>query len=283
MLSFALNWTDGRRSLLEAGADPLESVRLAMEIGDLEALQDLLDADCPFFFDLEAGHETNLLHIWSSVDRHRSPLMQPQGTNYSVESCFQLILRHLVQLREQLSTLGQRILPVEQQKRLGITEACVKGTVLDKNALDIYEALETTGFDLHRCLWPGRQASVYHLQEMDTPAAVRLFDLGFHDVDVHDAHVRRPIELACILGKVELILWFLEHGVSPYKQFVWPLARRHSIDVCGDTVYRIISMCGYPEVDHCRCHCSSSGCLPSTILVKSSGTVWRRKNACLKD
>ncbi|OJD38063.1 uncharacterized protein BKCO1_500093 [Diplodia corticola] len=277
VLTFALHWPEGRRLLIAAGANPLDSIPFALELGDMEALKDLIHQDLHFFSGQESSANENLLREW---------YYQPY---YALESARQtsldIIVNHLVQLRGRLLNLARKHLQPQEQKRLGIHASNRQEDILDGVLLQAYRMLNLTGVRTPSFLYPGCQSSVYHWYwVVNLNIAKRLFLAGFHRLDIKDDNGVRPIELACANGDLDLVAWFLQHGAAAPEQLIWSIAASqfyHGLNAAASV--EIISACGYPESDTCRCYCSSKGCLPSTVLLKRKERSWDDKKGTLEE
>lgn len=264
VLTFALHWPEGRRLLLAAGADPFESIAFAIQLGYSDALIDLLQKDLPFFYPDDSPH-ADLFSLWPTRTL-RLGLSESAQEN-SLDS----IINHLGQLRERLLALAREHLPYELLKQLCIDAGSRQESVLDCALLRLYRTLISRGVNTPSFLYPGSQRSIYHLSQMVTFIAERLFRAGYRHFDIKDENGIRPVEKACMIRDLELALWYLNHGAVPHESLIWILAASLAfLPWSNDDFKEIVSICGYPERDGCRCHCSSKGCLPSTILQKQS-------------
>lgn len=234
-------------------------MRFALELGDLDALMDLIHKDLRFFN--LSNSDSNLLSLW------RQNLKWLTISDSLRNASLDLIINHLIQLRKRLLKLGRKHLTSQIQKRHCIDIGDLQEDVLGCNLLPVYQALISEGINTPSFLYPGRQSSMYHLSCIDTFVAEQLFRAGFHKLDSEDENGIRPVGLACRKGDPNLALWFLQHGAVPHESLVRVLFA--SLSRPNDAVKEIISLCGYPESDDCQCHCSSKGCLPLGILRKS--------------
>lgn len=261
---FALHWPKGRRLLLEAGSDPWISIEFALNLGDLDALTDLIHKDLRFFC-LSNSQYDNLLTIWAQ--NWKPKLSKSNACNDSLD----LFINHLVRLRKRLLDLARERFTFQTQKRLHIDASSCPEDVSDCSMLQIYQTLISNGVDTPSFLYPGCQSSIYHLPYINTFVAERLFRAGFRKIDFKDKNGVRPITVACTKGDLNLALWYLQHGSVPDERLVWILAASlgESFPHPHHPLKNIIAICGYPESDDCQCHCSSRGCLPSMILQKS--------------
>lgn len=258
VLTFTLNWPEGRRLLLAAGADPRPSIKFALQFGDSDALMDLLHKDPPFLY-LDPS-DTNLLSDWATNTNGLSD----SARNASLD----LIINHLVQLRKRLLDLARKHLTPQLQISLCTDADGRQADAFDCNLFQVYQGLIYEGISMPSFLHPGFQASMYHLSCVDSFMAERLFRAGFHQIDLKNGDGVRPVEVACGVGDLTLTLWYLQHGAVPHESLIWILAAAFWDTQSYDAVKKIISICGYPESDDCQCHCSSKGCLPSMILQK---------------
>ncbi|KAJ9640340.1 hypothetical protein H2199_005879 [Coniosporium tulheliwenetii] len=197
-LFFALDWPAGLQILLEAGADLLVlEMYYAMEHASESAVVLLLAHGYPLF---------------STV--HKSVLLTYRNLLWSA-NVLDAILERLAQDRRQLLALASGQLTFGEQEALGLTALKNSSRPLDNRAKSVVDALEEHGTDVPAKIWPGRQKTIFHLQDLTRRVVQKLFAAGFRDVDVKDEAGYNPLVLACWQREWDLVEWYSDHGADP--------------------------------------------------------------------
>lgn len=291
VLHLSSAWPTGLSILLSAGAAELiddacydssgiTSIDTALLLGCEEGVALLFDAGC----------------YWDHFED--VTLSGP----VSVE-CIQTVARKLADRRRRLMSLAKDTLPEVQ---LGIVRQTAG--VLDSDAAVVVRLLREAGVDIPRHLTvPDRYKGVYRTAKLDITYFPIFFVHGFKDLDHQTRAYPTPLQTArldsysftSIPGKGPLapglFQWLETHGclATPPTDDLPPgtnksatgyhiLASRlvdeggmysgwlksasfatHELATAG-----ILGIFASGEADHCRCACSSTGCLPLTAALK---------------
>ncbi|KAF9633043.1 hypothetical protein BFW01_g3906 [Lasiodiplodia theobromae] len=210
------------------------------------------------------------------------------------------IVNYIAHSRRKVAELALAKIPMAELHDLGWRGSNI---VIDKAAVPICKKLNQLGVEIPHSVRPGRYKTVYHMRYLDTSTADRLYEAGFHDLDVEDDEGWTPLLLSCSgLHHMEsldssdpLPLWYLDHGVTPrptaasqgtshihllahrfkhYLRYYHPSGAKYLR--LSATISRFAfasSGIALTSTDQCHCPCSESGCLPSTIFLKQQGTA----------
>jgi hypothetical protein len=131
------------------------------------------------------------------------------------------------------------------------------------------------------------ESTVYHVKHLTAEVAEKLFAAGFHDIDeINHSGLTPLMQYSCFADR-DLILWFLSKGArldgSPYQ-------RAHALYLTTTAAHYLGTNLRYiffsmlqkhqlgsywpvllgPKSDGCLCACSSTGCSPITMMLKTA-------------
>lgn len=228
---------------------------------------------------LNAG---SVFHKWVQV------LVTPRCED-TIRSFF---LSALQERRRKLFELAKLTLPAGVWADLDVPT----DRLLDDRAAEVQQVLVDADIEIPKSIsvlhWPG---TIYHDYTFTVKQADQLWNAGFRDIDSLDGFDCTPIMYSPTL---EYYQWLLQHGADPHQEMNY--VHYECQPVAGLTVlHRIAHLFGLdildslrrelhpaPRVadepsrifeemlvesqshDDCHCACSSSGCTPSTILLK---------------
>lgn len=305
------------RLLLELGADPSTAIFSAVFFGDGTAVRMLLEYDCRIFRNYSTQYppqsawnspfegntrkapvdsvlEFSLWRYVYSNNRSQCP------HNSRMPSIRKAIVDYIAHSRRKLAEMALSKIPMAELHDLGWVGW---DTAVDNAAVPICKKLNQLGVEVPHSLTPGRYKTVYHMRYLDTSTADRLYDAGFHDLDVEDEKGWTPLLLSCSgLHHMECLdssdplpLWYLDHGVTPrptaasqgtthihllahrfrhYPRYYCPSSAKYLR--LSAMIARFAVACPGTALtlpDQCHCPCSASGCLPSTIFLKQQGAA----------
>lgn len=284
-LLVALDWTEGVKILLNAGADTFDAIYLVLcsENVDMAAL--LLEHGCALF---NYPAQPRDYSWFTSV-----PLLSIALSLRKPKQFTRLIIQAMAGSRRRLMDLAWERLSKEQLSFLPV-QTLTGETLLDEGAESVANALEAAGVPIRPPLWPGSYASVYHLPWLTAQAASWLYDSGFRCVDVKDNLGMTPLLLHCsrLIASFNTAAWFLDKGAA-HDCFSVTLPTNILHAVAAATTLtdmddqnpidqlspeslqrdrhrfgRIYSICGPTSTDACICFCSSFGCTPMTVHLR---------------
>lgn len=307
-----MGWYSGMRTLLNAGADPSMAIHFAVRSVDFEAVRLLLDFKCPLFVYPDAPKG-----FWHT---YRGDSILAFASETYDKNLISMIAGRVASYRRELLTSAVDVLPPSQLGKLGVHPGRLRGTVLDYGARAVANAICRKGIRLEPMLWPGTYSTVYHLPTWaceDIGFKNTLLANGFHDHDAQDQWGATPLLRACCLSissytelEWQSMVWHLDRGADPLNVGIIGLpnclhALAHAINMKPTTqlrhvisfyidglplnpvktnvVRRLNNLCGANSRDSCSCYCSSSGCLSSTVLLKSynGNAGWENKKRWL--
>ncbi|KAF2098758.1 hypothetical protein NA57DRAFT_56401 [Rhizodiscina lignyota] len=262
-LCCALGWPEGTKLLIEAGANGFSALSLAHTTRDIDSFTILLEHDCAMF------------------SRFHPSFFDSIGDQFA--SCFAAAIANR---RHRLRDLAADNLTQADQDNLGLhTEP-----ILDIWALPVYEALMDRSIPVPPALFPGPQATVFHLAKDSVAMARALSSVGFSPsaVDIPLPDGRTVLLRECsLLGSVQfgdwrLISCLVQIGASAsfprpyapsalfYMGKAWASMWNKEEEYYGATLATAASATGKLQRDGCSCFCSSSGCLPIHKVLKST-------------
>lgn len=268
--------------LLEAGANPSDTVHEAIRRDDTEALQLLLTYDCPIFAPTQS-------RCGSWTQRAGDSLIEYAMSINASKDIFEILLATLVKRRQRLRQLVIDHLhllspTIAQPAWLPNLESTFN--LLDKGAYELAMGLEECNIAVPRLLWPGRRASVYHSENINAGYAQQLYDAGFHEIDIKDDKGFTPLAITIIRNRNYCgpASWYLDKG-SEVKLACVPnclhiMAHMRKSDLLYAILYnrdpahifgRLSDTCTADIPDSCFCYCSASGCTPASIVLRGSG------------
>ena len=284
-LHLACCWPRGIQLLLHAGANYLVHqadvcgwlpITYSAELGCLHAVQLLLDAGNALSWPGWSS-DSDVLEIVESAD--------------TIPSFF---LSTLQDRRRKLFQLAKQTLPAEVWADLDVPT----DRLLDGRAAEIQRVLIDADIEIPASISvPRRPTTVYHHVDLTLKKADQLWDAGFRDIDTPDWTGCTPIMDGYISDHLEYAQWLLDHGADPHReicyikdddddkrQVVMSLTALHCIAynfflerIVGDPSPTFEELLVESESrDSCHCACSSSGCTPFTILLKTLRGCHRR-------
>ena len=274
------------RVLLHNGSDPASAIHLAIQKEDIQGIETLLASGCPFY-----------------VSSPRSCLKDKFNRNYNLLSfaldqrspfpVLVLLIDKLAQQRYQLRQLASQHLSTYVCQTLQVEKYQRLNLLPDEHASEIAKTLQKRGIRLPVSCWPDRCTTLYHDANMTRSIARRLYETGFRDLDVQDQQGITPLIEALLNSNCQgqLINWYIEQGAdydlrrtgltnclhlyshargvalaSPrWSATSW--SRGSAIEI-----FQYLSeICGVMVPDKCSCWCSSRGCIPAGIVLRSKG------------
>ena len=210
------------------------------------------------------------------------------------------LLSALQQRRRKLFELAKHTLPAEVWADLDVPT----DRLLDERAAEIQRVLVDADIEIPKSISvPQTRETVYHSRTLTVKQADQLWDAGFRDIDSRDEFGRTPLMRFVNSKSLELVQWLLHHGADPHQEIRYDVNPDKRKRVAGLTQLHVIALnLGYlieedslalrvvdgPSLtlkelvvesdrrDDCHCACSSSGCTPFTILLKSIDFDWRK-------
>ncbi|RMJ07866.1 hypothetical protein CDV36_012525 [Fusarium kuroshium] len=282
ILSLAVGWTTGLQILLDAGANPNDAILTAIYEDHLPSIELLVDNGCSFF-DLD---HYRLSYIKASkADALFFATSLPASSDVVC-----LLVQKLVERRLQLLQLATKELPEAYLKRLGLHKQQHVQPSPDYDALEVFRQLEAHKVQVPMALWPGSLTNLYHHPNMTDTLAERLYDAGFRRIDELDEHGRSPL-MKTILEfspktSMPLTRWYLRKGCQlprslAYVDFLDQAKMfRESLPIivwitkdsrlCGFLrIFQELHPEGVEQRDSCSCWCSTSGCTPVGIILRT--------------
>lgn len=207
------------------------------------------------------------------------------------------LLSTLQERRRKLLDLAKLTLPVEVWAALDVPT----DRLLDGRAAEIQQVLVDADIEIPKSISvPTRLGTVYHGPIMSAKQADQLWDAGFRDIDSPNDLGSTPIMVTYQRAKLEYVQWLLHHGADCHgevqhnecdeRDLVAHLTKLHYVaDSLGMNCMLLLSpkfppaprVIDEPLInfeglvvenschDDCHCACSSGGCTPFTILLKS--------------
>ena len=266
-LEFTILWHDGMKILLDAGADPSLAIFEAIAVEDYQAIQALLERDCP----VGVGRK------WYCNRKDISAL----------------IIHQLKIRREHLRNLASRHLSTREQRGLRLQI----DPILDDGANQVVNALCAKGITVPRFLMILTGRTVYHDQNLTPDIADQLKDCGFQYKDLIDRRGYSPILLSCFAAEFdnawEMLLWHLNMGARPMYEIVGPQSCAvHLISWYGyrrdcqfeTAITRLHAVCDPLHQDGCICACSLGGCtaVQNHLKRRKHIPIWKDREALLQ-
>jgi hypothetical protein len=274
LLTLAIGWPAGLQMLLNAGAELFDAIESAIQQEQLQSIRLLLDHGCPMF---GPYYDLVYLAIYSRV----SP------------NVILLLIERLVGRRQELLQLALDHLPEGVIETSWCNYHLQPRPLLDYNAAEIYEKLKARCAEVPEALWPGPYATIYHSPSVhnNSSLAMKLYGLGFHDINKSDDHGTTPLISAinaCGLGRDDcprLIQCYLDLGVTlnsePFfthvlsqstcfpmmmSAGVWISQKQKLYDMLE--TFRQLVHGNTQTNDDCRCWCSTTGCTPVGVVLR---------------
>ena len=292
-MHLACSWPRGIQLLLDAGASYLVHqvdlcgglpITYSIKPFCLNAIQLLLDAGSALSSPGWMVNSEEVLQILQYVDTKPN-----------------FLLTTLQERRRKLLELAKLTLPAEAWADLDVPT----DRLLDGRAAEIQRILIDADIEIPKSISvPRRRGTVYHAYVRYVKQADQLWDAGFRDIDSPNDSGQTPIMDIQSRYSLDYVQWLIHHGADPHQEIIYV----HDDDddesqpVVGLTVlHRIAYLFGleildslsrelhpapqvadepsriYEEMlvesdshDDCHCACSSSGCTPSTILLKTA-------------
>lgn len=283
LLTLAIGWPVGLELLLKAGAEPSVAIEEAILQQQHESIGLLLDHGCPVFVSM-FGQLQDMVDI--AISSHVSP------------SVVLLLVERLAARRQELLQLALDHLPEAVIETSWCHYHARPRPLLDYQAIEIYEQLKARGVEVPQLLWPGPYTTIYHSQCVlkNSSLAMKLYDLGFHDIDKADGHGTTPLIKAIKACGSDtddcprLIQWYLDMGVtlgsfsthvlsqstcfpSMVSARVWISPEQKLYGILE--IFRQLSGGDAQTNDDCRCWCSTMGCTPiGVVLRKKAWTLF---------
>ncbi|KZF24604.1 hypothetical protein L228DRAFT_100017 [Xylona heveae TC161] len=256
-IAFALGWHVGTVALLDAGADPLPIIPQVIKRKDDDSLQLIFTYN--FLDRFEGSREALLFSIlWFALEY--------RATDKAVDLIADKILSG-AQICQKVSRspVNLPLLPKDHRLQYYYNSACQKGN------------------------------TVYHDRSVNKIAAEKLFNVGLNVIDgvneVGDTPLSMWCRMAFIIDQIppreeELMLFYINKGASlVFESKIAPRSLLHAMAVSlvlrnfklGSDFVRIAEEIAkhYPQghcailTDGCVCYCSTGGCIPTTLLLKS--------------
>ena len=198
------------------------------------------------------------------------------------------LLTRFQERRRKLFELAKLTLPAEVWADLDVPT----DRLLDDRAAEIQRVLRDAGIEIPKSISvPQRRATVYHGGIESAEQANQLWDAGFRDIDSRGEFGYTPLSMCRY--RLEYAQWLLHHGADPGREICYKnhdgglepvagLTALHYVACALGTHFMIIpgwsraQFVVFEELlvngdshDDCHCACSSSGCAPFTILLKT--------------
>ena len=288
-LHLAYCWPGGIQLLLDAGANYLVHqadvcgalpITYSTKFGWSDAIQLLLDAGSALSWPGRVTSEETLLNS----------LPYPNTIPSFVLSALQV-------RRRKLFELAKHTLPAEVWADLDVPT----DRLLDERAAEIQRVLVDADIEIPKSISvPQTRETVYHGSIYNVKQADQLWNAGFRDIDSQDEFGRTPLMEFVNIDELELVQWLLHHGADPHQEIHYDDNDDKRNPVAGLTQLHVVAhnlrfylksliqedslalrVVDGPSLtleelvvesdrrDDCHCACSSSGCTPFTILLKS--------------
>ena len=202
------------------------------------------------------------------------------------------LLRTFQERRRKLFELAKLTLPAEVWADLDVPT----DRLLDDRAAEIQKVLIDADIEIPKSISVSqRRRTVYHAGFISAKQADQLWDAGFRDIDSCDESGRTPISESSWY-RLDFAQWLLHHGADPNREICYihkdHCGGRKSVAgstalhymACGlgkfmvfpDNSFSLAQLVVFEELllsgdshDDCHCACSSNGCAPFTILLKT--------------
>ena len=292
-LHLACCWPRGIQLLLDAGAHNLVHqvdvcdglpISYSIDIRCLDAIELLINAGSAFSSPGWNGVSEEVLRVLYWEDP--LPLF---------------LLSTLQERRRKLFELAKLTLPAEVWADLDVPT----DRLLDDRAAEIQRVLIDAGIEIPKSISvPQRRGTVYNSLIKSAKQADQLWDVGFRDIDSPNEHGFTPIMDTSRSTGLEYAQWLLNHGADLHGEvsYVQHMLCDKEKPVAGLTkLHYVAHLLGFsrslilePKVspappvvvnepllilegllvnsgrhDDCHCACSSGGCTPFTILLKT--------------
>ena len=282
-LHLACSWPRGIQLLLDTGAKDLVHqvdvcgglpISYSIAFRCLDAIELLINAGSAFSPPGWTGTSEEILQVlqdWEDPVPH-------------------FLLRACQERRRKLFELAKLTLPVEVWADLDVPT----DRLLDDRAAEIQRVLLDADIEIPKSISvPPRRATVYH-SICSVKHADQLWDAGFRDIDSRDEAGYTPM-MRTYLKNLEYVQWLLDHGANHRREI--PCSHDDDDDerkpVAGFTALHCVAhhlgsefvellangpalLLDFEELlvngdshDDCHCACSSSGCAPFTISLKT--------------
>jgi hypothetical protein len=321
-LRLSLEWHQGMRILLDAGANPRLAVRDAFAGGLEGAIKILLEYDCPL--SLAWKHPRGQLDPKPIIS-----IMSGARTGNIQFSTIILVIDKLCDQRRRLWELALEKLCETEIAGLGIRLG--EGKILDEGASDLCQALIEKGVKVPPAIMVSRitpnsafRAKLFSYRPDFVQA---LFDVGFRSMEALESPLQmlelsRTLEgqpysdmlpllhQSCLALNLDMVTWCLEHGCRPVVEvhgtvhfashaLAIGLARKinkhddlapfQDLEKSG-LLSTLLSLEGKCERDQCVCYCSLNGCSTVTLLTNvltghtcREKRCWPRKTRILRE
>lgn len=291
-LHLACCWPRGIQLLLEAGANSLVHqvdicgglpITYSIQFHCLDAIELLINAGSAFS---SSGWMCNSEEVLEVLDREdQVPLF---------------LLSTFQERRRKLLDLAKLTLPAEVWADLDVPT----DRLLDGRAAEIQRVLVDADIEIPKSISvPQRCGTVYHGPIMSAKQADQLWDAGFRDIDSPDDLGITPIMATSHRANSDYVQWLLNHGADLHGEILYVqhiqcdkrkrvanLTKLHHVahdlslncmllldpkvpPAPGVINKPLITLEGLVVengcYDDCHCACSSGGCAPFTILLKT--------------
>ena len=288
-LHLACCWPRGIQLLLDVGANYLVHqtdvcgglpIMYSTNFNCLDAAQLLVNAGSALSSPGWMGNSDEVLQI--IPDAHTIP---------------SFLLSALQERRRKLFELAKLTLPAEAWADLDVPT----DRLLDERAAEIQRILVDADIEIPKSISvPQMHATVYHSSIRTAEQADQLWDAGFRDIDSCDESGDTPLMIS---RTSEYCQWLLQHGADPHREIQYINEYREDKEnrVAGRTALHCIAYHHGVNIvdtwsrdllpalqlidessltlegllvesnwyDDCYCACSSNGCTPFTILLKT--------------
>lgn len=278
ILTLAVGWPRGLQLLIDSGVGLTEAVKVAIMQQDESSLELLLENGCALF--IRQGQDSDGYSFLSYALETGSP-----------PKILSLLVRAIAARRRELYQLATENLSSSSLKRLLGGWKAENGYFPDYYASSIFSYLEKNDIDVPDRLWPGEIVTLYDYGKMTPGVAESLYNAGFHDIDTPGQSGATPLQRAFDVlvpldaEKCRLIQWYLNKGANPRRPFrdfpnslhlfsylhgnvltsrIWD-----STSPVFDIFKQVQKMCGLALTDSCSCWCSSNGCFPTGLILRS--------------
>jgi hypothetical protein len=317
-LLLSLDWHQGMRILMDAGANPFLAMQDALRDGLEDAIKILLEYDCP----LSLGIRRSQMPIISTVINANAKRVQ--------FSTMILVIRKLRDQRMRLWELALEKLCETEIAALGIRLG--EGEILDEGASGLCQALVEKGVKVPPAIMVSRitpnSAFRAKLFSSGLDLVQALFDVGFRSMEALESpsqmlELKRTLRgqpcydilpllhQSCLALNPDMATWCLEHGCRPVVEVHGTIHfASHTLAAgfstrwrfsAGDKVFgmleksglipRLLSLEGEYGKDQCICYCSLNGCSAITVLANclmeerdpEIGCNWPKKRGIVHD
>ena len=284
-LHVAADWPWATVLLLMNGADPYQvdstrctAIDYACGLENYEVVKILLDAGSP-------------LPVHDPLAR----LLRGDGW-YSCDQIFQLIISHLALRRRELLQIARTLLPEATLSNIVPPNEAVP----DSSAYPLIAAVCAAGHTTKPEYWYYHPRGLYQSYHMFPAAADILYEAGFTDLDGQDMLDRTPLTSP---NESDMIVWLYRRGASfaewtpheskklsapsmpsiylaingvvrsIYRTIDWRVHDKSLLRWLSEDDFKALNIFLQDDFsDHrdlCRCPCSSGGCSPESIFLKT--------------